>query len=138
MDQNQSTRKRTLSLKLVIILVMAVLLVVFTLQNQEKVSLKLLFWTIRDIPVALLIVTCLLLGYLISFFSLLSRTWKQKSELRRARLENAKPEVEDQQEYDRGEESFKRKERDPEGIPFDEDENPQDQKGSGPDRFFRD
>ncbi len=133
MDQepSQSTGKNGVSLQWVVILVLAVLLVIFTLQNQDKVSLKLIFWAIRDIPVALLIVVCLLLGYLIHYFSQVPRIWKLKSELHKARLEKEELEV------TAGEESAKRKKPDPEGIPFDEDESNQGDGTHISGRFFR-
>lgn len=133
MDQehNQPQEKSRFSLQWVVILVLAVLLVIFTLQNQDKVSLKLLFWTISDIPVALLIVICLLLGYLIPYFSFVPRIWKLKNELRQARFEN------EELEATAGEESVKRAKPDPEGIPFDEDESVHREPRNISGRFFR-
>lgn len=117
----------------ILILVMAAVLVVFTLQNQARVSLKLFFWTIRDIPVPLLIVLCLLLGYLIPYLSLISRIWKLRRELKLTREENA----ELQSEREEKDPSLKAK-PDPEGIAFEEDDPSQIRRKNVSDRFFRD
>jgi len=75
MENQEPAKKSGRNIQLVIILILAVLLVIFTLQNQDKVSLKLFFWTVPEIPVALLITLCLLLGYLIPYFLLIPRIW---------------------------------------------------------------
>ncbi len=121
----------SIQLVLVLVLVLAVLLVIFTLQNQEKVSLKLFFWTIREIPVVLLIIVCLLLGYLIPYFSLISRIWKLKSELRQTKLEKEELEESVMVETD------VTKRPDPEGIPFDDDDYSSRSGSNISGRFFR-
>ncbi len=119
---------------------MAVLLVIFTLQNPDKVSLKLFFWTIKDIPVALLIILCLLLGYLIPYFALLSRIWKLKSELQQTRMEKEELEesVREDQEEEISEMAYRRTKPDPEGIPFDDEEPYQGKRTNISGRFFKD
>jgi len=131
-ENQDKLKKNGISIRLVLVLVMAVLLVIFTLQNPGKVSLKLFFWTIKDIPVALLIIVCLLLGYLIPYFALLSRIWKLKGELRQTRQE-----MEELEESVREEPEPKSK-PDPEGIPFDDDEAQPVKRTDLSGRFFRD
>jgi lipopolysaccharide assembly protein A len=115
--ENQTPVKRSgINTQLVIILILAVLLVIFTLQNQEKVTLKIFFWTINSIPVTLLLVITLLLGYLIPYFLLIPRIWKLKSELVRARKE--KDDLVEAQEHPEKE----TRKTDPEGVPFDDEE----------------
>jgi lipopolysaccharide assembly protein A len=109
-------RKTGINIQLIIILVLAVLLVIFTLQNQEKVSLKLFFWTVSNIPVALLIIICMLVGYLIPTMLLIPRIWKLKSKLRRAQEEEEEPEEENQ------ETKLEKQKPDPEGIAFEDEE----------------
>ena len=116
MENQTPVRKSGANAQLVVILVLAVLLVIFTLQNQEKVTLKVFFWTIRDIPVALLLVITLLFGYLIPYLLLFPRIWKLKSELIRTRKE--KQELEDSREQPVRE----RPVRDPEGTSFGDEE----------------
>jgi lipopolysaccharide assembly protein A len=118
--ENQTPVKRSgINTQLVIILILAVLLVIFTLQNQEKVTLKFFFWTVSNIPVTLLLVITLLLGYLIPYFLLIPRIWKLKSELVRARKE--KDDLVEAQEQPLQE----RRKADPEGVAFDDEEEDQ-------------
>lgn len=150
---NDHTLRSGVSPHLVVNLVLAVLLVIFTLQNQEKVSIRLFFWTIGEIPVALLLMICLLVGYLIPFFTLLFR--------RRSPAENGpdhgdRPEddgQEDQEEEgdeeaeDRAEDPFPGAESssrrsipnrpDPEGVSFDDEETPGRRESSITRKFFR-
>jgi len=116
MENQTPIRKSGANAQLVVILILAVLLVIFTLQNQEKVTLKVFFWTIRDIPVALLLVITILMGYLIPYILLIPRIWRLKSELIKTRKE--KQELEDSREQP----VKSRPVRDPEGIPFDDEE----------------
>ena len=120
MENQTPVKKSGANKQLVVILVLAVLLVIFTLQNQEKVTLKVFFWTIRDIPVALLLVITILLGYLIPYLLLIPRIWKLKSELTRTRKEKEElEEARDQPERERTA-------RDPEGMALDEEEEDQE------------
>jgi lipopolysaccharide assembly protein A len=115
----EPVKKSGINTQLVIILILAVLLVIFTLQNQEKVTLKFFFWTIYNIPVTLLLVITLLLGYLIPYFLLIPRIWKLKSELVRARKE--KDDLVEAQEHPVRE----TRKNDPEGMAFDDEEEDQ-------------
>jgi putative membrane protein len=115
----EPVKKSGINTQLVIILILAILLVIFTLQNQEKVSLKVFFWTINSIPVALLLVITVLLGYLIPYFLLIPRIWKLKSELVRARKE--KDDLVEAQEHPVRE----TRKTDPEGMAFEDDEEDQ-------------
>jgi lipopolysaccharide assembly protein A len=116
MENKTPIKKSSTNSQLVVILVLAVLLVIFTLQNQGKVTLKVFFWTIRDIPVALLLVITILMGYLIPYLLLIPRIWKLKSELVRARKE--KDDLVEAQEHPVRE----TRKTDPEGVPFDDEE----------------
>jgi lipopolysaccharide assembly protein A len=119
MENQTPVKKSSTNSQLVVILVLAVLLVIFTLQNQEKVTLKVFFWTITNIPVALLLVITILLGYLIPYLLLIPRIWKLKSELVRARKE--KDDLVEAQEQPLRE----RRKTDPEGVAFDDEEEDQ-------------
>ena len=128
----ESLKKNSGGILWILILLMAAVLVVFTLQNQALVSIKIFFWTIRDIPIPLLIVLCLLLGYLIPYVSLISRIWKLKRELKLTRKENE----ELQSEHQEKEPSPKVK-PDPEGIAFGDDDTVSPRRKNVSDRFFR-
>ncbi|HPT31606.1 MAG TPA: LapA family protein [Prolixibacteraceae bacterium] len=120
MENQTPVKKSGANPQLVVILVLAVLLVIFTLQNQEKVTLKVFFWTIREIPVALMLVITILFGYLIPYLLLIPKIWKLKSELTKTRKE--KEELEESREKPVRE----RPVRDPEGVPFDDEEDEQE------------
>lgn len=83
MDEN---RKNPINVQLVLILVLAIFLVIFTLQNAESVAINLFFWNV-NIPLVLLILVCLLIGYLLPQFSYIPRIWKLKNELSKTRKE---------------------------------------------------
>jgi putative membrane protein len=119
MENQTPIKKSSTNRQLVVILILAILLVIFTLQNQEKVTLKVFFWTIRDIPVALLLVITILLGYLIPYLLLIPRIWKLKRELVSARKE--KEELEEAQEQPVRE----NRKTNPEGVAFDDEEEDQ-------------
>lgn len=57
---------------------MAILLVIFTLQNAINITISLFFWEIKDAPLVLVLVSCLLLGYLIATFYFIPKQWKLK------------------------------------------------------------
>ncbi len=65
---------------IVIILVIAVLLVIFTLQNSIEVSIQLFFWEIANAPLVLVLLSCLALGYLVALIYFYPRFWKLKRE----------------------------------------------------------
>ena len=154
---NDHTHRSGVSPQLVIILVLAVLLVIFTLQNQEKVSIRLFFWTIGEIPVALLLIISLLAGYLIPFFTLLFRRrnpvgkGSEYGDMPEDDGDRFGPEDQedegDEEAEDRdedspsGEESSSRRSiprrPDPEGVPFDDEETPGKRESSITRKFFR-
>ena len=154
---NDHTHQSGVSPQLVVNLVLAVLLVIFTLQNQEKVSIRLFFWTIGEIPVALLLMICLLAGYLIPFFTLLFRRrnpvgngpdYGERPEDDGDRVGQEDQEEEGDEAMDdrdedtpSGEEGSSRRgilrRPDPEGVPFDDEEPPGKRESSITRKFFR-
>jgi uncharacterized integral membrane protein len=128
MDRNDpgTNRGSRWSPRLFVVLLLAVLLVIFTLQNQEKVSLRLFFWTISDIPVVLLIMVSLLLGYLIpwlAFVAGIGRTRRRGSSGRKEEITGRRPVSADEGEVsaDEGEDSGE------EGDASDEEEDESDE-----------
>ncbi|MFV0521258.1 MAG: lipopolysaccharide assembly LapA domain-containing protein [Mangrovibacterium sp.] len=67
---------------LILLLVLALLLVVFTLQNTQTIDVNILFWTIKQIPLALTIFTCILMGIVVSMGIYIPKSWKQKSKIK--------------------------------------------------------
>ena len=53
--------------KLIIGLIIAILVIVFTIQNQAPVTVSLFFWNIQDVPMSIAIFSALLLGALAAF-----------------------------------------------------------------------
>jgi lipopolysaccharide assembly protein A len=86
-------KRNPINVQLVLVLILAIFLVIFTLQNSSAVSIKLFIWPI-EVPVVLLILICLLVGYLLPHFSYIPRIWKLKSELSRTKKEKERLEEE--------------------------------------------
>ena len=128
----ESLKKNSVSTLWILVLVMAVILVIFTLQNQSHVSVRLFFWTIKEIPIPLLIIICLLLGYLIPYISLISRIWRLKRELKQTQEENEELQVEKQEQV-----PARKVKPHPEGIVFEDDEPDPPLRKNNTDRFFK-
>ena len=73
-----------MSAVIIILLILAILLVIFTLQNSFEISISAFFWEIPDVPLVLLILCCVLLGYIIGAVYFLPRIWKLKRDYRQA------------------------------------------------------
>jgi uncharacterized integral membrane protein len=74
----------------ILLLVIAVLIVIFTLQNSSEVAINLFLWKIDGVPLALIIIACLVLGYLLATLYLFPRLWKTRRELKRLKKEHSK------------------------------------------------
>lgn len=110
-DNNRSP----INTQLVLVLILAIFLVIFTLQNSESVSIRLIIWNL-NVPLVLLILICLLVGYLLPHFSYIPRIWRLKSELTKTKKEK-------EQLEEKGKVQPINK-PDPEGLSFDDlDEN---------------
>ncbi len=103
-------KKNGVNFQLVMLLILAILLVIFTLQNSESVSLRLFFWPV-EVPLVLLILVSMLLGYLLPHFSYLPRIWSLKRELSRARKRVEERESNNENRW---------RDDDPEGMTFDD------------------
>ena len=66
---------------IIIILILAVLLVIFTLQNSMEITLNIFFWEITNAPLVLVLICCIVLGYFFAAFYFFPRIWKLKKEL---------------------------------------------------------
>lgn len=65
---------------IIIILILAILLVIFTLQNSMDITLNIFFWEISNVPLVLVLICCVLLGYLIAAMYFAPKLWKVKKE----------------------------------------------------------
>lgn len=102
---------------IVILLILAVLLIIFTLQNSAEITIQLFFWEIANAPLVLVLMGCIVIGYLFAVFYFYPRLWKLKSENKRlAKLNKKYSEIQgtDRQKGDAEEDH-------PEGIAFEED-----------------
>lgn len=65
---------------IIIILILAILLVIFTLQNSMDITLNVFFWEIANVPLVLILICCVVLGYIIAAIYLYPHLWKTKKE----------------------------------------------------------
>lgn len=61
-------------------LILAILVVIFTLQNSVEITINLFFWEIQNAPLALVILCCIALGYFVAVIYLYPKIWNLKSE----------------------------------------------------------
>jgi uncharacterized membrane protein (DUF106 family) len=61
---------------------LALLLVIFTLQNSVVIDLKLLFWELSDVPLVLTLVVCVITGFIIAALLNYPRIWSLKSKVK--------------------------------------------------------
>lgn len=114
-----------MSATIIVMLVLAILLVIFTLQNSFEITINVFMWEIQNAPMVLVLLVCILLGYLLAAIYYAPRTWNLEKKLRRSakteqKLEN---ELVDMR---------RRQQSHPEGIELDVDEKEDEDKG-----FFR-
>ncbi|NOR75892.1 MAG: DUF1049 domain-containing protein [Draconibacterium sp.] len=69
-----------MSLIIVVILVLAILLVIFTLQNSMDITLSIFFWEFSDIPLVLVLIGCVVIGYILAAIYFYPKLWKTKKE----------------------------------------------------------
>jgi len=72
---------------LIIGLVLALAMVIFTLQNPAIVQVKFLFWRVTDVPVALFLILSILLGVIITMVFSLINANSYKSENKKLKEE---------------------------------------------------
>ncbi|WP_319267865.1 LapA family protein [uncultured Draconibacterium sp.] len=115
-----------MQLIVIILLILAVLLVIFTLQNAMDITLNIFFWEINDAPLVLVLLSCIFLGYLISAFYFYPRLWKVKREYKQMLKFNTELKELHQMNETKDQEEV----TDPEGIELDDDDSD--------DTFFKD
>lgn len=71
-----------MSAGIIILLLLALLLVIFTLQNTVLISLKVFFWELTDVPLVLALIVCLISGFLIAFLLYAPKIWRLKTKIR--------------------------------------------------------
>ncbi len=61
---------------------LALLLLTFTLQNVQEVSINFLYWGFDSIPLALTVITCIIVGIIIGILVILPKIWKRNSNIK--------------------------------------------------------
>ena len=69
-----------MQLIIVIILILAVLLVIFTLQNSMEITLNIFLWEITNAPLILVLLGCVFIGYILASIYFYPKLWKSKKE----------------------------------------------------------
>lgn len=110
---------------IIIILILAILLVIFTLQNSIEITITAFFWQIENAPLVLVLLSCVLLGYLIGAVYFYPRVWKLKKDYRKVSKSKQKleEELKEQKEISTPSETH------PEGIELDVEDEEEDKKG---------
>lgn len=106
---------------IVIILILAVLLVIFTLQNAMDITINIFFWEIKDAPLVIVLLSCMLLGYFIASFYFYPKLWKLKREYKQMLKFN--DELKELHEMNHKNEAPSEVSTNPEGIELDEDDD---------------
>lgn len=110
---------------LIIILIFAILLVIFTLQNSTEITLDIFFWQIADAPLVLVLLACVFTGFLLALFYYYPKLWKVRREYNQLLKFNK----EFRELKEMGKEKDKKSQRmseevtDPEGLELDEDDD---------------
>jgi len=81
-----------MSWKVIVFLLLSVLLVIFTVQNQILINIQFLHWEITDVPVAYVLLFGLIFGFLLASMMQLPRIIKLKRELKKVVRELEKSE----------------------------------------------
>ncbi len=71
-----------MSAGIIIVLILALLLVIFTLQNTVLINLNVFFWELTDVPLVLALIICLISGFLIAFFLYFPKIWRLKAKIK--------------------------------------------------------
>lgn len=103
----------------IIILIIAILLIIFTLQNSSEITIQVFFWEIVDAPLVLVLMGCIVIGYILAAFYFYPRLWNLKSENKKITKQNKK-----YQELVEAKKVVADSEEDhPEGMAMDDDDN---------------
>ena len=78
--------------KVIVFFVLAVLLTIFTFQNQILINIKFFHWEIIDVPLVVVLLSGLIFGFLLAMMMQLPRIIKLKRELKKVVTELEKSE----------------------------------------------
>ena len=87
-----------MSWRTILFTIIAVVLVVFTIQNHVLISLRFLSWELSDVPLVFVLLGALIFGFFMAQILQMPRIYKLKRELKKTRrdleneqMKNAKP-----------------------------------------------
>ena len=106
---------------IVILLILAVLLVIFTLQNSTEITVHVFFWELSNVPLVLVLLGCIVLGYFIAVVYFSPRIWKLKKEYKQ--LIKFNKELKELHDLNHPKKNIAPDDNDPEGIEFEEDDD---------------
>jgi lipopolysaccharide assembly protein A len=111
-----------MSVTIIVMLILAILLVIFTLQNSFEITINVFMWEIQNAPMVLVLLVCILLGYLLAATYYAPRVWNLQKKFRRSaslerKLENELIELR------------RTRETGPEGIELEINDEEEDNKG---------
>lgn len=102
----------------IILLILAVLLVIFTLQNSMEITINVFFWEITEAPLVLVLIGCIVIGYILAIIYFYPRIWKLKKEYNKLLKNNPEGKMPEQFKKQKVSEE----EQHPEGIELDDDD----------------
>ena len=105
----------------IILLILAILLVIFTLQNSTEITIHIFFWELADAPLVLVLLGCIVLGYIVAIVYFYPRLWKIKKEYKQ--LIKFNEELKELHEMNHPKKVVDPEENNPEGIELDEDDD---------------
>lgn len=78
--------------KVIVFLILSVLLIVFTIQNQLLIDIRFFKWEIKEVPVVVVLIAGLIFGFLLALMMQLPKIMRLKKELKNVidELENPK------------------------------------------------
>jgi uncharacterized integral membrane protein len=114
---------------IIILLILAFLLVIFTLQNSMEITINVFFWEIKDAPLVLVLIGCIVIGYILAIIYFYPRIWKLKKEYNQMIKFNK--ELKELHDLNQKKKKVPEEEIDPEGIEIDDDDYDDDS-------FFKD
>ena len=106
---------------IIILLILAVLLVIFTLQNSTEITVHLFFWDLPNVPLVLLLIGCIILGYILALIYFTPRIWKIKREYKQ--LIKFNKELEELHALNHPKREVDPEENNPEGIELEDDDD---------------
>lgn len=93
-----------MSAGIIILLLLALLLVIFTLQNSMPIDIKFLLWQFSEVPFVLTLLICVLIGFIAAVIVNYPKIWRLKSTVKslQKELNNLKAELDEEENHPEG------------------------------------